>query len=64
MEPSSDHELEIARLVDQWASEYKLPPSAIAKIAGAIPFPMSESEVRFLVCYIVWRQDHPINQED
>jgi hypothetical protein len=41
MKPSSDHELEIARRVDELASEDRLAVSAIAEIAIAIPFPMS-----------------------
>lgn len=63
MKPSSDHELEIVRLIDQRAIEHKLPPSAVAEIAGAIPFPMSESETQFLIRYIIWRRDHPISPE-
>jgi hypothetical protein len=63
MKPSSDHELEIARLVDQQSIERKLPTSAVADIAAAVPFAMSESETQFLIRYIVWRWDHPISPE-
>lgn len=64
MKPSSDHEREIARRVDERARENRLSISALAEIAAAIPFPMSESETQFLISYIVWRGDHPIGVED
>jgi hypothetical protein len=63
MKPSSDHELEIVRLVDQRAIERKLPSSAVAEIAAAVSFAMSESETQFLIRYIIWRRDHPIKLE-
>ena len=56
MEPSTDHEREIARLVNERAS---LPTSTLAEIAATLPFPMSESEATFLVRYIFWRWDNP-----
>jgi hypothetical protein len=64
MKPSSDHEREIARRVDERASDDRLPASALAQIAAAIPFSMSESETLFLIRYIVWRREHPISQEN
>jgi hypothetical protein len=64
MKPSSDHELEIARRIDERALAGGLSISAIAEMAAAIPFPMSESETQFLVSYIVWRRDHPIQLEN
>ena len=60
MKPSSDHELEIARAIDERASKGNLPITAIAEIAAQIPFAMSESETRFLIQYVVWRLDHPL----
>jgi hypothetical protein len=62
MEPSSDQEREMARLIDARAKEDNLPISAVAEIAGTIPRKMTESEVQFLVNYIIWRRDHPITQ--
>jgi len=53
MKPSSDHELEIARVVDERASQGNLPVTAIAEIAAQIPFTMSESETQFLIRYVV-----------
>jgi hypothetical protein len=62
MEPSSEHEREIARRIDALASKDRLTSPAIAEIVIAIPFPMSESETQFLIDYLIWREDHPINQ--
>ena len=63
VKPSSDHEREIARRVDDLACADGLSIRAIARIATVIPFTLSQAETRFLIDYIVWRQDHPINQE-
>jgi hypothetical protein len=60
--PSPIHEREIARRVDDLACEDRLSIRAIAGIAIVIPFTLSQAETRFLIDYIVWRQDHPINQ--
>jgi hypothetical protein len=64
MEPSSHREREIARCVDARAKEGELPISVIAEIAPTIPFTLSESEVTFLIHYIIWRRDHPIDREN
>ena len=64
MKPSSEHEREIARRVDERAREDKLSIPAVAEIAAGVPFPMSESETRFLIGYIVWRREHPIGLEN
>ena len=63
VKPSSDHEREIARRVDDLACEDRLSIRAIAGIAADIQFTLSQAETRFLIDYIVWRHDHPINQE-
>ena len=62
MKPSSDQELEIARLIDKLSTQDNLPVTAIAEIAAKIPFAMSESETRFLIRYVVWRRDNPIRR--
>ena len=64
MKPSSDHEREIARRVDERAREDRLLMSAVAEIAASVPFAMSESDTRFLIAYIVWRRDHPMELEN
>jgi hypothetical protein len=63
MKPSSDRELEIARRVDERLREGEFSMSAIGEIAASVPFPMSESETRFLISYVVWRRDHPVGLE-
>jgi hypothetical protein len=62
MRPSSDHELEIACRIDERSTENNLPVTAIAEIAAEIPFSMSESETQFLIRYVVWRRDNPIEK--
>jgi len=62
MEPSSNREREIARCVDTRAKQGKVPISVISEIAPTIPFIMSESETQFLIKYIIWRRDHPIDE--
>jgi hypothetical protein len=64
MKPSSDHEREIARRIDERLREGGLSVTAIAELAAAIPFPMSESETRFLISYVLWRRDNPTGTED
>jgi|KBSMisStandDraft_5_1062788.scaffolds.fasta_scaffold1085705_1 hypothetical protein len=59
MEPSSDHEREIASRIDQLASQGKLPLSAVADVAASLPFTLSKSETQFLVRYILFRRDNP-----
>jgi hypothetical protein len=64
MKPSSDHEREIARRVDERAREDRLSISAVAEVAASVPFAMSESETQFLIAYIVWRRDHSMGLEN
>jgi 2-phosphoglycerate kinase len=60
MEPTSDHEREIARRIDELARQGNLPLSAVADIAASLQFTLSKSETQFLVRYILWRRDHPL----
>jgi hypothetical protein len=57
MDPSSEHEREIARRVDEQAGPGHLPLSAVVDIAASLPVIPSEMETRFLVRYILWRRD-------
>jgi len=57
MEPSSEREREITRLVDERAGQGHLPLSAAVDIATSLRVIPSESEMRFLVRYILWRRD-------
>jgi hypothetical protein len=57
MEATTDHELEIARLVDDLAAQGILSKSSIADVATSLSFSMSEEETRFLVRYVIWKRD-------
>jgi len=60
MGPSSDHELEIARIVDQIDLDGRLDASVLDEIIATLKFIPSPAENDFLVDYIRWRMDHPI----
>jgi len=57
MEATTDHELEIVRLVDTLAVQGILSKSSIADVATSLSFSMSAEETRFLVRYVIWRRD-------
>ena len=65
MEPITDHEREIASIVDGKASSthVKLDPSVIPEVTRRLSFLMSLTESQFLVRYVQWRMDHPIPGE-
>ena len=58
--PSNDHELAIARVVDQFGLAGKLDAAVIDLLASVLPFTLAESDNDFLVRYVRWRMDHPI----
>ena len=61
MSPSNEYELEIARMVDKFAVEGRLSPSAAYGIIDELPTKIVlRSEMDFLVQYIRWRMDNPI----
>ena len=60
MGPSNDHELEIARRVDQLAIRKSLDAAEALEAIARLDFRMTESDYRFLKEYIRWRMDHPI----
>jgi hypothetical protein len=60
MEPTNEHELAIARIVDRLSIEGSLYLSAIEDVLTAVDFAMSRSDSEFLVNYIRWRTDNPI----
>jgi hypothetical protein len=57
MEPASEHEREIARLIDDMALQGHLPLSAVLEIEAALKFRPSKEETQFLVRYVLWRRD-------
>ena len=58
--PSNDHELAIARVVDQFDVAGKLDPSVIDLLVAVLPFTLAGGDQAFLVDYVRWRMDHPI----
>ena len=62
MGPSNEHELAIARIVDQVSIEGRLYPSIIPEVVAALDFMMSRSDSEFLVRYIQWRIANPISK--
>jgi len=58
--PTNEHELAIARIVDQFATAGKLDGSVIDLLASVLPFTMADGDTKFLVRYIRWRMEHPI----
>ncbi|HYV63657.1 MAG TPA: hypothetical protein VE958_13330 [Bryobacteraceae bacterium] len=61
MEPSNDHEREIARLIDERAlSERKLDYTAVPAVTAALGFLMTRSDSEFLIAYLHWRINNPL----
>jgi len=60
MEPTNDHEREIARLIDERAlSDRKLDYTAVPSVAAALSFLMSRSDSEFMIAYLHWRMNNP-----
>lgn len=65
MEPSNDHEREIARLFDELAlSQGRLDYSAVPAVTAQLKFMMSRSDSVFLIAYLHWRISNPIQKTD
>ena len=64
MEPTNDHELEIAQAVDEKFLEDRGEHAIIRDIATSLDFIMSPSESQFLVSYVQWRRTHPISKSN
>jgi hypothetical protein len=65
LEPSNDHEREIARLFDEMAlSQGKLDYSAVPTVTAQLKFMMSRSDSVFLIAYLHWRMNNPIQKSD
>jgi hypothetical protein len=58
--PSNDHELAIARLVDQLDAEGRLNLAEGAEAVAALDFVMSKDDWKFLGQYTHWRMANPI----
>jgi hypothetical protein len=65
MEPSNDHERDLARLIDARAtSEGKLDYTAVLAVAVRLTFMMTRSDSEFPIAYLHWRMNNPIQQAD
>jgi hypothetical protein len=65
MEPSNDHERTLARLIDERAlSLGRLDYTAVPAIAAQLEFMMSRSDSEFLIAYLHWRMNNPIQKPD
>src|SRR5690348_15255674 len=63
MEPSNDHEREIARLFDELAlSRGKLDYASVPAVTVQLKFMMTRSDSEFMVAYLRWRMNNPIAQ--
>lgn len=60
MEPSNDHEREIARLFDERALlQGKLDYAAVPAVTAQLKFMMTRSDSVFLIAYLHWRMNNP-----
>jgi len=64
MEPTNDHERELARLIDQQALTGKLDYTAVPAVAAQLKFMMTRTDSEFLIAYLHWRMNNPIQKAD
>jgi hypothetical protein len=62
MGPSNDYELAIARIVDQIDIDGRLSPSSTEEVVTKLDFEMNRFDTEFLLNYIQWRMDNPIEK--
>jgi hypothetical protein len=60
LEPSDDHELEIAREVDRLARRNQLFSDAVPELRALLDFKISSTDYDFLKRYIYWRIENPV----
>jgi len=60
MGPANDHERAIAQAIDMLSRERKLSLTSIPKITAVLKFMMTRSDTEFLVDYIRWRINNPV----
>jgi hypothetical protein len=65
MEPSNDHERELVRLIDERAiSLGKLDYTAVPAVTVQLKFMMTRSDSEFLIAYLHWRMNNPIQKAE
>jgi len=62
IEPWNDHELAIARSIDQVARKGPLGAAAVCQALQSLDFIVCHEDCRFLACYVHWRRANPIFQ--
>ena len=62
VQPLNDHEVVIAQTVDRISRDGTLHLTSIPKVAATLDFVMYRSDSEFLVRYIRWRMDHPMEK--
>jgi hypothetical protein len=58
--PSNAHELEIARIVDQFSIDGGLSLESAAEVIAALRFVPSNADIEFVKRYILWRIETPV----
>ena len=59
IEPCNDHELEIARSIDQLAAKGPLGSDAICRALESLDFMVCHEDCRFLACYVHFARMNP-----
>jgi hypothetical protein len=59
---TNDHESTIKRIIDKLSADGRLSTSTIDEIISALDFVLAVSETKFLVAYLRWRIDNPIDK--
>ena len=57
---SNDHELAIARSIDQAAAKGPLGPAEIYEVLESLDFMVCRRDCEFLAFYVHWRRIHPV----
>ncbi len=60
MEPSNEREAEIARIIDRLSAQHRLDPARLDEIIAVLKFTMSRADSDFLIRYMRWRTDNPV----
>jgi hypothetical protein len=60
MEPTNDHEREIARMVDSFDFQGRSCSFAIEDVIAVLDFTLTKTDGEFLMDYVRWRMDHSI----
>jgi len=60
VEPSNNHELEIARIIDLIAIDGKLDLASIQEVVTKVDFIMNGTDGEFLTDYVQWRIRNPL----